>query len=674
MPNIRTLQRSFAGGEVAPEFFGHGDDAKYQTGLASCRNFVVLPHGPIRKRNGFAFVGSAKNGDEARIRLIPFVFSASETCVVEMGDGYFRFFRNGAAITSGGIPYEIAHEYTSDELMAVTYVQSADIITLCHPAHPVMELKRYGWTDWRLETVSFVPAISIDVENQALTAVATNPSTYSYTYRYKVTAVDGNGNESLPSDACSVSGNVYATGGYNTLTLAQAVPSADRYLVYKDQGGVFGYIGQMDSSLKFVDDNITPDTGKVPPDYYDTLGRASGQYPSAVGYFQQRRAFAGTSLVPQGVWLTKSGTEASLEYTTPSADDNAIYFKVAGRRIDPIKHLVPLSDLVLLTGSGELRVTGANGDVLTPTVNVQPQSYIGAGNAQPVLIGNGALYSTSVGGHIRELAYNWQANGYISGDLSLRAPHLFEDYEILELAYQRAPVPCMWAVSSSGDLLGLTYVPEQQVSAWHHHNIDGFSIESACVIPEDGMDVLYVSARDSDTNKRRIMRCGSEATPWDCCVTVSDPAGGDVRVTNALAGRSVSILCADGSVVGGEVESSGKVTLSSPVPEGDLKIGLPRKAVVTTLPVQSAEVPAGGAARSKSINRVWLRVLNAKQIKVGQSGGLLASYTRSGNSNAWEQSILLATGWTEGGQLDIQHDGPGECSILSMSLEVALGG
>ena len=43
MPNVRTLSRSFGGGELTPEFYGRIDDAKFQTGLATCRNFLVLP-------------------------------------------------------------------------------------------------------------------------------------------------------------------------------------------------------------------------------------------------------------------------------------------------------------------------------------------------------------------------------------------------------------------------------------------------------------------------------------------------------------------------------------------------------------------------------------------------------------------------------------------------------
>ena len=60
MANVPTLQRSFSGGEVSPEMFGRSDDAKYQSGLARCRNFITKPQGPAENRPGFAFVREVK--------------------------------------------------------------------------------------------------------------------------------------------------------------------------------------------------------------------------------------------------------------------------------------------------------------------------------------------------------------------------------------------------------------------------------------------------------------------------------------------------------------------------------------------------------------------------------------------------------------------------------------
>ena len=42
---MKTLHRSFAGGEITPEAWGRLDLTKYQTGAALIENFQVLPHG-----------------------------------------------------------------------------------------------------------------------------------------------------------------------------------------------------------------------------------------------------------------------------------------------------------------------------------------------------------------------------------------------------------------------------------------------------------------------------------------------------------------------------------------------------------------------------------------------------------------------------------------------------
>ena len=90
-----------------------------------------------------------------------------------------------------------------------------------------------------------------------------------------------------------------------------------------------------------------------------------------------------------------------------------------------------------------------------------------------MIVNNSMVYAASRGGHIRELGYNWQANGFITGDLSLRAAHLFDNYRIIDMALAKAPTPIVWFVNTQGRLLGLTYVPEQSVGAWHWHDTDG---------------------------------------------------------------------------------------------------------------------------------------------------------------------------------------------------------
>lgn len=215
--------------------------------------------------------------------------------------------------------------------------------------------------------------------------------------------------------------------------------------------------------------------------------------PGAVSYFEQRRCFAGTIDQPQQVWMTKSGTESDMTYSLPIQDDDRISVRVAAREANTIRHIVPLSQLLLLTSAAEWRVTSVNSDAITPTsISVKPQSYVGASNMQPIIINNSLIYGAARGGHVRELGYNWQANGFVTGDVSLRASHLFDYYELVDMAYSKAPQPMVWFVSTSGKLLGLTYVPEQQIGAWHQHETINGDFESCVAVAEGDEDVLYV--------------------------------------------------------------------------------------------------------------------------------------------------------------------------------------
>jgi hypothetical protein len=286
--------------------------------------------------------------------------------------------------------------------------------------------------------------------------------------------------------------NIYVSGAYNTLTW-NAVAGAARYNIYKKQGGIFGYLGSA-LSASFVDDNIAPDMSTTPPIYANYF-QSANNYPGAVSYFEQRKCFAGTINDPQKIYMTRSGTENDMSYAIPIRDDDRIEFRVAAREANTIRHIVPLTQLILLTGSAEWRVSSVNSDAITPSsISVRPQSYIGASNVQPVIINNSLVYGAARGGHVRELGYSWQSSGFVTGDLSIRAAHLFDNLNIVDMTFSKAPLPIIWFVSSNGSLLGLTYIPEQQIGAWHHHDTDG-TFESVTCVAEGNEDVIYVVVR-----------------------------------------------------------------------------------------------------------------------------------------------------------------------------------
>ena len=94
------VNRGFPKGELSDSLYGRADTVDYALGARILRDFVVGRDGGIRKRPGF------KHIDESRFpakktRLIRFVFSTAtgDTYVVQAGDLYMEFLRDGARIT-----------------------------------------------------------------------------------------------------------------------------------------------------------------------------------------------------------------------------------------------------------------------------------------------------------------------------------------------------------------------------------------------------------------------------------------------------------------------------------------------------------------------------------------------------------------------------------------------
>lgn len=724
--SVRLLQRSFSGGEVTPEFWGQVGDAKYPMGLATCLNFVVLPHGPAANRAGFAYVNATKLGATREARLLPFVYSTTQTLVLEVGHQYIRFHTLGATLLTGvvaaysgataygvgdlalsggvtyyctapttgnappngafwyalsGTIYEIPTPYAEGDLFNLHTTQSADVFTIVHPGYAPMELRRLGATKWVLSAISFAS----NLPAPGSVAVAATVGTGTTTYAYKVIAVGTNRiDKSLASTSASCTNNLLTTGNYNTITWA-AVTGTQRYQVYLQRNGLYGYIGQTDA-LTFKDDNITPDISNTPPEANNPFPGAN-DYPGAVGYFEQRRWFAGTINKPQNFYATRSGTESDMTYSIPTRDDDALSFRVAARENNTIRHIVALTNLLLLTSSAEWRVASINTDAVTPTsVNVRTQSYIGANNAQPVVVNNSLVYVAARGGHVREMAYSFQASGYQTGDVSLRAPHLFDGFDITDIAYSKAPYPLIWMVSTSGKLLGLTYVPEQQIGSWHQHATDG-AFKSCAVVAEGTEDVLYViiqrtingaTVRYVERQATRRFATPADAFFVDAGATYSGAPTTSINGLTWLEGKTVSIL-ADGAVHAQRVVAGGAITLDNAASK--VQVGLPYVSDLQTLP---ATYPAmdGGQGRLKNVNKAYLRVYQSGGVFAGPNFSALREFKQRTNEpygsppslKTDEIEIVLTPAWQYAGQVSVRQVAPLPLTLVSLTLEMALGG
>lgn len=277
---------------------------------------------------------------------------------------------------------------------------------------------------------------------------------------------------------------------------------------------------QRDTSLlRFTDQGADPDFSIQPPVARNPFD-AIGKYPSAVGYYQQRQVFGNTNTEPEKVWTSRSGAFRNFTTSTPIQDDDAVTFTLAGREVNAVRHLIDLDKLLVLTQGGVSSVEGDGNGVLTPAaVNARQRSYAGASALRPVVAGNRVIYVDARASILRELV-NDEVAGLGSTDLTVFSSHLFQGYGLVDLDLQVNPSQIAWAVRSDGTLLGLTYLPEQQVWGWHRHDTDGV-VEQVCVVPEGLEDAVYLVVRRTVnfSDRRYIERLASRrlANIVDAC-------------------------------------------------------------------------------------------------------------------------------------------------------------
>ena len=686
MPNIRVLKNSFTGGEISRELFGRMDLAKVQSGLDTCRNFIIMPHGAASNRPGFQYVNEVKASANVT-RLIQFSFSSTQTFVIELGAGYFRFHKNGATLLNLGVPYEVANTYAQADLADIHYVQSGDVITLVHPSYKPKELKRLSNTNWTLTDITFASQTAAPSPAPVAAATVATAGT-NKDYKYVVTALNSLGYEESPASTASntVANDLTITGNFNTITWTTVTGSV-RYNVYKYAGGTYGYIGQT-TALTFTDDNIIADLTKTIP-IIDATFASTGNYPSSVCYYEQRRFFAGTNNQPQNIWATQSASDYNMSYSIPSQASDSLRFKVAAQRANAIKHLIPALDLLMMTASTEWRIFSGSGSALTASsLTVKSQAQNGASNIQPITVNNFILYAGAQGGHLREMSYQWQSSGYLSNDVSLLAPHLFDYNTITDMTFSRAPTPILWAINNAGALLGLTYVPEQQVSAWHKHDTTNGMFESCVTVTENNADVLYVIVnRTINGATKRYIEClhtrnftaQADAFFVDCGLTYSGAATTTLTGLSHLEGQAVAIL-ADGAVMPQQVVSGGAITLPSAA--STVQVGLPITADLITAPASTPQDATLGQSRVKNLNRAWVRVYNSGLFSVGPNASKLTPiksrhFEAPGSPPALmtdEIPLFILPNFNPSGQIMIRQSDPLPLTVVDVTVEVAMGG
>jgi hypothetical protein len=570
MARVAAQLTNFTGGELSPRLDGRNDLTKYSSGCKTLENFIVYPHGAAARRSGTTFVAEVASSAN-KTRLIPFEFSTTQTYMLEFSNLKIRVYKDDGAVlegdktisaitkanpavvtasshgyengdevvitgvggmtevngkrflvadkttntfelqdkdgvdinsssfttyTSGGVSnkvFEITTPYTTGQLFDIKFAQSADVMYITHPEHEVEKLSRTGHTAWTLEDVDFTGGPFMDAN---ITTTTLNPG--SHTVGTGVALV-----------ASAVTG-INSGSGFLATDIGRLVNFRDGY------GKITGVTDTTNATISIIKDlgSATASADWSLGAFSDTTG-----HPSCVTFFEQRLVFAGTTNQPQTIFFSKSGDYENMDANIGGtvADDDAIIYTIASNQVNAIRFMTATRTLIIGTAGGEFTVSGGGTDsAVTPTnILIKKQSNHGAANVDAIAVGNATLFLQRAKRKIRELAYNFDVDGYIAPDMTILAEHITET-GITQMTYQQEPNQIIWGVRDDGELIGLTYQREQQVTAWHRHIFGGRFGNATITVTDyaniadgtrivltkaDGTTTTFTSATSSTTGK-----------------------------------------------------------------------------------------------------------------------------------------------------------------------------
>src|SRR5215467_8499728 len=391
--------------------------------------------------------------------------------------------------------YIIGSPYADTELPLLKFTQSPTVMTLTHPNHPPYDLTIISPNQW---TIALSPLAPLLPTPTGLTTAAID--TGNNHYIYAVTGVDANGRESLPSTE-TPAGPVGTT-----VQLTWTSTGAISYNVYKSNAMVgaitpvagvgLGFIGSTTAN-SFIDSNISPQFTAGPP---TASILPTGFQPEVATYFQQRKIYAATTAQPQDLWASKTGDYGNFYVSQPLQADDAIHASLVSNQVNAIKSMLPMpGGLIIFTSSGAWQLSGGGGfgaaqAVTALNATAIPQAYNGANDMPPIVLNYDVLFVQARGSIIRDLSYNLYAQIYTGTDISVIANHLFFDHSMVEWGFAEEPFKMVWVVRDDGVLLSLTFVKEQQIEGWGHHDTQG-RFESVCTVGEGLVNATYVVVR-----------------------------------------------------------------------------------------------------------------------------------------------------------------------------------
>ena len=490
MPKVSAALTNFTAGELSPRLRGRTDLEKYFNGCKIMENMTIHPHGGASRRPGTKFIHEVKTSSLST-RLIPFEFSTTQTYVLEFGNLYIRFFKDGGIITEGD--------------KTITAITGADPGVVTSSSH--------GYSDGDFVIITSVVGMT-EVNGKTFKVASKTTNTF------ELQDVDGSNVDTSGYTTYSSAGTInkiyqitttYVTADLFNLKFAQSADTM--YIVhptYKPQKLT------RSAHASWTIGNYAPTSDPF---------TSTNNYPSCVAIYEERLVFANTNTAPQKLWFSVAGDFEDI--TTGTDADDALTFTIGSDQVNAVRYLSSMRTLIIGTTGGEFTATASStSEPITPTnIQIKRQSAYGSANVDVIPVANVTLFLQRAKRKLRELVYDYNVDSYVAPDLTILAEHVTKS-GITQLSYQQEPDSIVWTTKTDGILAGMTYQRVENVIGWHRHILGGKSDTTKNIIQQSKSFTANASNVSTSGNTITISSHGFSTGDAVYYYTASNPIGG----------------------------------------------------------------------------------------------------------------------------------------------------
>lgn len=572
--------------------------------------------------------------------------------------------------------YEIPSPFTADDLtntdgtFALQYAQTGDVVYIAAPNRQPRKLSRFGPTEWTLVAVDFDPP-PFEALNATTTTIYASAKTGNVTLTASAALFTAGhvgqviylGEKDVRdtvlwqaavasiaiSDERRSDGKNYialtagTTGNVKPTHTAGAEFDGDPGVQWQFMDPGYGYVevtAYTDST--HVDARVlsqlpsgTVSSGQATSRWAFQAWNGIDGYPTSVTFFRERLVWARD----QTLWFSVTADFENYAYDVSGqiTADAGFDRTISSDTNNAIRWMSPDDILLVGTVGDEWACTKATtSDPFGPdNCEIKRQSKYGSSKVMSQRVGGVTMFVQRAGRKIRAMEFRFERDGFQSDNICAFARHATTS-GVVDMAYQQEPYSILWLCRSDGTLVACTFDREQDVVAWHRHPLSEGDIECVeCIPAPTGRDDLWVIGKftiDGST-KRYIGFLEAEADDqteqpdWfyvDFGLTYTGTAPtGVISGLDHLEGKEVWVLY-NGAWHPNRTVSGGAITLQYTwTTSKTIQIGLPSRAVLETMDIDSGSVSGTSQAKIKRPHVVNVRVIDTLGLKAGPSEAVL---------------------------------------------------